>query len=221
MPVRLDKEMPQRDRHGSVDQMLDPHQVVAPHHWSDQIALPTMTRTDGACRVGHARRLRIARHDEKRTLMPRSGLSCRTLCEPTRVSVENDPWWEVLLSVLSSCGEVGELEPHGLVVTVDRNDGTTTVVEIVMTPEEWDDLVSISWGACEPAARHVYQLVMDQPRDSRYLVYSQYQMVQSHTSTLPVDPGDLRLQELAAKYPDGVIPGGGWFAFPPEGRTSE
>jgi hypothetical protein len=63
--VRLDKEMSQHDGHGSVDQMLDPHQVVAPHDWSDQIALATMTRADGACRVGHARRLRSARVDEK------------------------------------------------------------------------------------------------------------------------------------------------------------
>jgi hypothetical protein len=137
------------------------------------------------------------------------------------VSVENDPWWEVLLAALSSCGEVREREPHGLVVTVDRKDGTTTVVEIVMTPEEWDDLVSISWGASETAALHAHQLVMDQPRDSRYLVYSQYQLVPCQTATLPIDPGVLRLQELAAKYPDGVIPGGGWFAYPPEGRTSE
>jgi hypothetical protein len=70
VPVGLDKEMPQRDGHGSVDQMLNPHELVAPHNWSDEITLPTMTGADGTCRVGHARRLRIAHHHEKRPLLP-------------------------------------------------------------------------------------------------------------------------------------------------------
>ena len=77
--------------------------------------------------------------------------------------MENDPWWEVLLAALSSCGKVRERKPHGLVLTVDREDGTTTEVEVVMSREEWDDLVSISWGVCETAALHVRQLLLQQP----------------------------------------------------------
>lgn len=47
------------------------------------------------------------------------------------------------------------------------------VVEIVMTQDEWDDLVSTMWGDVEAAAEHVRDLVLNQPRDQRYLVYSQ------------------------------------------------
>ncbi|MBS45911.1 MAG: hypothetical protein CMH83_22615 [Nocardioides sp.] len=59
-------------------------------------------------------------------------------------------------------------------------------------------------------------LVANQPSGQRYLCYRTYELVRSDTEELPLDPDDLRLQELRARYPDGVIPGGGWYAHPPE-----
>ena len=44
------------------------------------------------------------------------------------------------------------------------------VVEIVITQDEWDDLVSTMWGDVEAAAEHVRDLMLNQPRDQRYLV---------------------------------------------------
>ena len=90
------------------------------------------------------------------------------------MNFEDDEWWSVLVSSLASFSEVADREPHGLVVTANRGDGATAVVEIVMTPDGWDDLVSVSWGVVETAAQHVRQLVLDQPREQRYLVYRHY-----------------------------------------------
>lgn len=86
--------------------------------------------------------------------------------------MEGDPWWERLVSSLASLGEVSRRDPHGLVIAADQGDEITIEVEIVMTADEWDDLVSISWGDVDSAAQHVRQLVLHQPRGQRYLVYS-------------------------------------------------
>ncbi|MDP3949134.1 hypothetical protein [Microbacterium sp.] len=95
------------------------------------------------------------------------------------MSVEPDPWWTRLVDVLGSLGVVEEREPYGLVVCIQQADGTLTVVEIVMTRDEWDSLVSIPWGELETAVDHVRGLVLNQPPDQRYLVYDCYDLVPS------------------------------------------
>lgn len=134
------------------------------------------------------------------------------------MSTEVDPWWALLVGVLESCGLVEQREPYGLTVSRQRPDGTPTVVEIVMTQEQWDDLVSISWGVVATAAQHVRGLVVDQSRGQRYLVYNEYTLVPCDTPELPVDPDFLRVQELAKQGPDGIIRGGGWYAHKPDGN---
>lgn len=137
------------------------------------------------------------------------------------MSLEGDPWWGRLVSSLASLGEVSQRDPHGLVVAADLGDEITIELEIIMTADEWDDLVSISWGDIDSAAQHVRQLVLGQPRDQRYLVYSYYMLVPSKTPELPARPGLQRLQELAATYPDGVIPNSGWFAYTPGNESRQ
>ena len=150
--------------------------------------------------------------------MPRSGRhrSRARSCDPQVMSVEPDPWWIVLVNVLGSVGMVEERDPYGLTVSAQTADGTSTVVEIVMTPEEWDDVVSISWGVVASAAHHVRGQILNQPPDQRYLVYDCYQLLPCAAPELPVDPDLLHLQQIAAQHPDGVIPGGRWDANPPE-----
>ena len=125
-----------------------------------------------------------------------------------------DTWWDHLVDALGTVGEVTERDPHGLTVVLGRAD-TSMVVEIVMTQDEWDDLVSIMWGDVEPAAQHVRELALNQPRDQRYLVYSQYNLMPSDSPSLPVNPVFARLKELGAQHPDG-IPGAGWYAYKPD-----
>lgn len=141
-----------------------------------------------------------------------------TPCDPRTVTVEPDPWWTQLVDVLATVGVVEERDPHGLVVSLRRTGGTSPVVAVVMTPAEWEDLVAISWGSVELAAQHVRELVLAQPPDQGFLVYSCYVLEPCDAPELPADPGFLRLQELAAQHPDGIIPGGGWYAYPHERR---
>ena len=96
-------------------------------------------------------------------------------------------WWSALVDVLGSLGDVSGREPVGLVVSTRRGDVTRRRIEIVMTEDEWDSMVSIMWGEVEEAAQHVRQLVLQQPRDKRYLVYSQYMLEPSVDPVLPVD----------------------------------
>lgn len=128
---------------------------------------------------------------------------------------ESRSLWSVLVDVLGSLGDVAGREPVGLVVSTRRGDVTRRRIEIVMTEDEWDDMVSIMWGEVEGAAQHVRQLVLQQPRDKRYLVYSQYMLEPSVDPVLPVDPVIARLQGLAAQHPDG-LPGAGWYAHDPD-----
>ncbi|GAA1807735.1 hypothetical protein GCM10009795_061130 [Nocardioides hankookensis] len=131
------------------------------------------------------------------------------------MSSDVDPWWFTLVDALGEIGSVDVRQPSGLIVRGERADGTPLVVDIVMTPDEWDDLVSISWGVVATAAHHVRGLVLGQPPDLRYLVYDCYQLVPCDAPELPVPEGRARLEELSSQHPDGIIPGGGWYAHPP------
>jgi hypothetical protein len=118
-------------------------------------------------------------------------------------------WWGHLLDVLATIGEVSDRHPHGLTVALDREDGSTQIVEIVMTPSEWDDMTGIGGWSMAAGAQHVRQLVLDQPRDEPYLVYGQYTLRPCASASLPVSPTFARLQELAASTRTGcpVQPG--------------
>lgn len=126
-----------------------------------------------------------------------------------------DTWWDHLLDVLSTVGEVRDRVPHGLTVMLSREVGFTQVVEIVMTPREWNDMTGIGGWSMDGGAQHVRQLVLDQPRDKRYLVYSLYMLRPFDSPSRPINPAFARLQELAEKYPDGV-PGAAWYAHRPD-----
>jgi hypothetical protein len=127
-----------------------------------------------------------------------------------------DPWWDHLVDVLATIGEVSDRDPHGLTVTLAGDEVSTRMVEVVMTPAEYDDLTGIGGWEMDAAAQSVRQQVLDQPSEQQYLVYSLYNLVPCESPVLPVDPAFARLQELAAKHPDG-IPGGGWYAHRPDG----
>ena len=54
--------------------------------------------------------------------------------------------WERLLESLDTWGSATEVRPGRIELVVARPDGGGTRVEIVMTPEQWDDLVTIPFG---------------------------------------------------------------------------
>ena len=92
-----------------------------------------------------------------------------------------DAWWDALVTAVATVGRVTDRHPHGLVVEVDRDDGPPQVVELDITPEEWEEMNAISWGVVAVAAEHVRQLVLSQPRAHRYLSYADYRLEPSDT----------------------------------------
>jgi hypothetical protein len=122
-----------------------------------------------------------------------------------------DAWWDQLLDVLGTVGDVSDRVPHGLTVMLSRDVGSTQVVEIVMTPREWNNMTGIGGWSMDGGAQHVRQLVLDQPRDKRYLVYSLYNLMPCDSPSRPINRAFAGLQELAEKYPGGV-PGSAWVA---------
>lgn len=50
-----------------------------------------------------------------------------------------------------------------------------------MTPGEWDDMTCIGGWHMDAGAQHVRQLVLDQPREYRYLAYGHYMLAPAIT----------------------------------------
>lgn len=96
--------------------------------------------------------------------------------------------WGALVRSLSAWAEVSRREPYGLVVSATRDDGRALEVEIVMTPDEWDDLMSIQgWITPAYAADHVREQILEQPEGLRYLLYYDYMLNPHATPALPPD----------------------------------
>lgn len=88
-----------------------------------------------------------------------------------------DTWWDHLVDVLATIGEVTDRDPRGLTVVLNREEGSTQVVEIDMTPGEWEDMTGIGGWHMDSGAQHVRQLVLDQPRSLGYLTYVDYMLI--------------------------------------------
>jgi hypothetical protein len=85
-----------------------------------------------------------------------------------------DTWWDHLVDVLATIGEVTDRDPRGLTVVLEREDGSTQVVEIDMTPGEWGDMTGVGGWHRDAGAQYVRQLVLDQPREYRHLSHGHY-----------------------------------------------
>ena len=96
-----------------------------------------------------------------------------------------------------------ETGPGRIQVTVAKPDGSSQVVEIVMTPDEWDSVVSVI-GDFESQTQRIRQTVLGLREHERFLVYRLYELVPSATAELPVDPVAARLDELARQRQGGI-----------------
>ncbi len=61
--------------------------------------------------------------------------------------------WERLLEFLNNWSTAVEVEPGRIEVTLDNPDGSKRGVEILMTPDEWDDMVTGAEGTSTPPLR--------------------------------------------------------------------
>lgn len=123
--------------------------------------------------------------------------------------------WERLLDFLNGWSTASEVESGQMAVTVAKPDGSTIVVRIVMTPNEWDEMVSIAFGDFDLAAQEVRESILRLGSEGRFLVYDSYELVPSASEDLPMDPDEVRLTELARLHPEGI---GSWVAWEGDGN---
>ena len=120
--------------------------------------------------------------------------------------------WQRLLERLEGVGPV-DVRDGRLVVTPTAG-AERAPVEIVMTPDQWDDLVTIPFGDFDAAAEYLTRRWAGLAADQPFLVYELYALEPSTTPDLPPDPGEERVVELLARRPEGV---GQWYADKPGG----
>lgn len=123
--------------------------------------------------------------------------------------------WDRLLAFLNELGSASEVAPGRIrlrLAEIGRD------LEIVMTPEEWDHMVSVMWGDFLDAAQAVRRTAFGVTEDERFLVYEDYQLEPSTTPHLPSDPQLERLRALAQENPDQAL--GHWVALDHEGRVA-
>lgn len=126
--------------------------------------------------------------------------------------------WERLLEFLNTWTTATEVAPGRIRVVLEERPGPTRVVDILMTRDDWDDMVTIPWGEFHAAAQQVREALVGLQPDERFLVYCQYELVRSVTEDLPVDPDFEPLQQLARQHPDGF---GKWVARDRDGNVRD
>lgn len=122
--------------------------------------------------------------------------------------------WDRLLHFLNRLGPTRQLAPGRISLTLRE---TGRHVEIVMTPDEWDDMYGPMWGSFDDAAADVERSVLSASESEPYLVYCQYRLEPSPTPELPPDPDDERMQALLRANGGKSI--GSWVALDNKGRV--
>ncbi|WP_181311534.1 hypothetical protein [Nocardioides campestrisoli] len=125
-----------------------------------------------------------------------------------------DRLWKRLLEFLNDWGTAAVTEPGRITLTFAHPDGSTRTVEIVMSRDEWDEMVTIPFGEFGAAARAVRATALSMEEDEHFLVYEQYALVASSTPDLPVDAEEAHLAELIRQHPEGR-----WVVLDDEGNV--
>jgi hypothetical protein len=111
--------------------------------------------------------------------------------EPEDAQIYSAKLWSELLNLLHSLGSAREVAPGRIHLKLQA---TGRDLEIVMTPEEWADMVSIVWGDVRDALSDVRLTALSVADGVRFLVYGDYRLEPSLTDALLPDPEDARLE---------------------------
>lgn len=122
--------------------------------------------------------------------------------------------WERLIETLSRFGAATEVEPRRIEVRRTA-DGSRRRIQVVITPEQWNDLIDTPWGNIDDALAYVREAVTDLEGHHRFLVYTTYALEASGTPQIPADPAELEIQEHPRQHPDA---NSHWFALDKNGN---
>lgn len=102
------------------------------------------------------------------------------------MTLHEDRLWDRWLRFLDTWATVTALGPGRVCVRFRDRSGAMRAVEIIMTAEEWDDIVSVTWGSFEDAAAWIKKGILDADPPRRFMVYQDYDLVPSDAEDLPV-----------------------------------
>lgn len=111
------------------------------------------------------------------------------------VDVESERRWERLIAYLNTWAEARE-EGDRIAITSRSRDGADQTVQIVMTPDDWMDYTSTTYGTDDPAKTDIKAMILVAPAEARFLVYRKYDLHPSDSPTLPPFP-DLNASRLS------------------------
>ena len=114
--------------------------------------------------------------------------------------------WERLIESLNNWTSASETGAGQIEVALPDNSVPARHVVIVMTPDEWDQMVTVMWGNFDGAFQDVKRTLLTMQPDDHFAVYADYRMESSTEPTLP-EPPDITPE-----------PGGEWVAYDREGR---
>jgi hypothetical protein len=97
-----------------------------------------------------------------------------------------DHGWDRLVDYIDDWASAREV-PGGIEITLARSSGATRTIEVVMTPDEWDDYTSTIYGTDDPGRTTLKEIVLAMPEGAPYLVYDSYDWTPSGTRDLRED----------------------------------
>lgn len=113
--------------------------------------------------------------------------------------------WEGFLALLGELGTAVEAGPGRVRFTVTGPDGAERDVDVLISPEQCDEMISVMWGGlCPEFSQHLAKIVRGLEQRHRFLVYDCYTLVPSESEDLPVDEDLVRLQAQAREHPEGI-----------------
>ncbi len=119
----------------------------------------------------------------------------------------DDDDWQRLIEALDGWTSASATAAGRIEVSLPDDRGGGQAV-IVMSQDEWDDMVGVMWGSFADAVSDVKRSLQRLQPHERFAVYSQYRLEGSTTPTLPSTPGPA---------PEA---GGEWGTLDREGRVT-
>lgn len=95
--------------------------------------------------------------------------------------------------MLATFGEASQVDSGVIEVRMTAVNSRRRI-RVVITPEQWNDLIDTPWGNIDGALAYVREAVGDLGTHHRFLVYETLGLVASDSPTLAVDPAELEIE---------------------------
>jgi hypothetical protein len=99
--------------------------------------------------------------------------------------MSEDSLWARLIESLDAWTAAKEIAPGRIEVALPPNGGTSGRVQMVMTPDEWNEMEGVMFGNFDDALQDIKQTLLELGPDEKLVVYEQYRLMPSSAVELP------------------------------------